>query len=428
MKRTLVSVLGVGFLVFLIWLVIPESPALSEGSSRSTPDPAMGKALYEANCARCHGPTGAGDGMDAKRMSPKPRQLSEGIFKFRTTASGTPPTDEDLFHTLSTGLPGSRMPDFQRLPEEARWQLVYYVKSLSPVFESQAPEPVDLGTPPPRTGALIQKGKELYTQLGCHTCHGNLGRGNGPSAPGLVDNWGKPIQAADLTKGWNYRAGSSAREIVARVMTGIDGAPMPSYADALSSKEDAWALAYYLESIQESPRFHRVIEAIPASDPLPKDPEDSIWEKAPRTDLRLASNLYRQGEILPSTVRSVSVQAVYNKEEILFRLAWNDPSENRTEPPDALAVAFIPDRRLKWRLGSLRGWSMASENLDLRRWSATEEGGSAAVYTDGRWVLLLRRPLPPKAPIPMGVAVWDGGNQESQLHRANSYWVDLVLR
>ena len=84
------------------------------------PDLEAGKQAYMDNCARCHGPAGAGDGRDSARMFPRPRKLSEGVFKFRTTASGTPPTDEDLFQTISNGLPGSRMPDFQRLPEETR--------------------------------------------------------------------------------------------------------------------------------------------------------------------------------------------------------------------------------------------------------------------------------------------------------------------
>lgn len=249
-------------------------------SQKPAPDLKLGEAVYQESCARCHGPTGAGDGPDAKRMEPKPRALSEGIFKFRTTASGTPPTDLDLFHTLSTGLPGSRMPDFQRLPEETRWQLVYYVKSLSKVFEETPPEPIDLGIDPGPKPAHLEKGKELWAQLGCVACHGNQGRGDGPSAATLVDNWGKPIRAADLAHGYSYRAGSSPKEIVARLLAGIDGTPMPSYADAVS-KEDAWQLTYYVRSIQEKPDFARVIEALRVEGDLPDDPSDARWEQAP---------------------------------------------------------------------------------------------------------------------------------------------------
>ena len=409
------------------------------GSAYADHDLAAGKDAFEANCARCHGPTGAGDGPDAKRMFPKPRKLSEGIFKFRSTASGTPPTDEDLFHTISTGLPGSRMPDFQRLSEETRMNLVSYVKSLSPpTFQDQKPEPVELGKDPGLKQANLNHGKEVYTQLGCAACHGESGRGNGPSAPTLTDNWGNPIRPADLTEGWNYRAGSSPRDIVARIMTGIDGTPMPSYADALSSKEDAWHLAYYVHSLQESPQWNRTVEAVKAGGALPTTLEDPQWRQAPRTDLRLSSTVYRQGEILPTTVTAISVQAVYNNEDVLFRLTWHDPNESRETPPDAVELVFLPDRRLRFQIGSLRSWPADAEapSLTLAYWSAKEPAKTLASYKEGQWTVLIRQPLHllgqdgavPKKPILVGIAIWDGGNSEQGRHRANSNWVDLVLK
>ena len=465
-KQILGSLIGLGVCGLLGWLLIPFDLALSQNlapSSKPAPDLAAGKAAYQDNCARCHGPTGAGDGMDAKRMVPMPRKLYEGIFKFRTTASGTPPTDEDLFRTISTGLPGSRMPDFQRLPEEIRWQLVAYVKSLSTVFQEQKPEGVDLGVDPGPAKADLKKGKEVYTQLGCAACHGPQGRGNGPSAPTLVDNWGRPIRAADLTHAWSYRAGSAPTDIMARLMTGIDGTPMPSYADAIPSKQEAWALAYYVQSIQETPRWNRTIEAVKASGALPMAPEDPGWAKAPRTDLRLSSNYYRQGEILPTTVTAISVQALYNEETILFRLTWHDPSENRQAPPDAAALVLVPDRKLKTLVGSLRSWPATAEApaLDLGYWPANEPDKafftntrgfgftethavidmesipleSKASYTEGRWTVMIKQPLKhlqregaiPKKSILIGIAVWDGGNGEQGRRRANSNWIDLVL-
>ena len=117
-------------------------------SMRPTPNPILGKETYLNNCARCHGMAGAADGWDASKMFPLPRDFSEGIFKFRTTASGTAPTDADLFRTITNGLTGSRMPDFERLSEDIRWQLVYYIKSLSTAFEDSPPESLDFGTDP----------------------------------------------------------------------------------------------------------------------------------------------------------------------------------------------------------------------------------------------------------------------------------------
>ncbi len=457
---------GLGLVSFLIWVLIPYRPALSQNiaqTAKPAPDLAAGKEAYEQNCARCHGLKGAGDGPDAKLTEPKPRKLSEGIFKFRTTASGTPPTDEDLFRTLSTGLPGSRMPEFQRLPEETRWQLVYYVKSLTTVFEQQKPEPIDFGKDPGSKEANLAKGKEVYAQLGCAACHGNFGRADGPSAPTLVDNWGQPIRPADLTQGWNYRGGSAPRDILIRMMTGIDGTPMPSYAEAVSSKEDVWNLAYYVHSLQEPPRWSRTIEAVKAPETLPTTPKDPLWQKVPRTDLSLSSTFYHQGKIEPTTTTAISIQAVYNENAILFRLAWHDPVENRTAPPDALGLFLVPERRSKLQVGSLRSWPAAADSpaLDLCYWSAEQNTGREAVqqdiarmesgqepgtplpyagsiYEDGQWMVLLKRSLKgqppgsvslaPQKPVVIGVAVWNGANQEQGRRRANSNWVDLVLK
>ncbi len=436
----MVKILAVlsGVVLSFSWATSSQAAKESASAGKPTPDLALGQVLYQESCARCHGPTGAGDGPDAKRMEPKPRPLSEGIFKFRTTASGTPPTDDDLFQTISTGLPGSRMPDFQRLPEETRWQLVYYVKSLSKVFEETKPEPIDLGTDPGPGRADLTKGKELFAQMGCVACHGSLGRGDGPSAATLVDNWGKPIRAADLTHGVSYRAGSSPRDSVARLLTGIDGTPMPSYVDAISDKSEAWHLAYYVASLQEKPRFGRVIEAKKIDGELPADPEDPRWDNAPRTDLRLASTFYRAGVILPAAVTSVTAKALYNDRGISFWLAWHDPTQSQDLPADALGLFFLADRRLKFKVGSLRSWPASPEApaLEQLTWSADSTSGKAS-FADGRWEVVVSRPLSlasgvslaPSGPAPlMGIAIWDGGNGEIGRHRANSNWVDLILR
>ncbi len=394
-------------------------------------DPEAGKQAYMDNCARCHGATGAGDGRDAARMFPRPRPLAEGIFKFRTTASGTPPTDGDLYRTISEGLPGSRMPEFKRLAEETRWQLVGYVKSLSAVFQEQKPEPLDLGTDPGPGKADLARGKDLYTQLGCNACHGPLGRGDGPSAATLVDPWGKPTRAADLTQGWNYRSGATPSDILTRLMTGLDGTPMPSYAEAVSSAAEVWDLAYYVHSLQEKPHWSRAVRAVKTEVPLPSAPDDPAWQKAPRTDVRLSGLYYQAGEIVPAAIHAISVQALYNDSEISFRLSWHDPTESREAPPDSLGLALLTDRRKKWEVGSLRSWppagAEAPPEVAVDSWSAGDAAGAGS-YADGEWTLVVTRPRPPADGPPMvGFMVWDGGNQEQGRHRASSSWLDLVV-
>jgi len=442
-RITIVTAFGFAGLGLLLWATAPSGQVVNAAeialSPRPEPDPAVGREAYRDSCARCHGETGAGDGWDAAKMFPRPRNLAEGIFKFRTTESGTPPTDEDLFHTITHGLPGSRMPDFSRLPEELRWQLVYYVKSLSPVFESDQPVPIDLGSDPGPGRADLAKGKAVYEMLQCAACHGVEGRADGPSAPTLVDNWGNPIRAANLTQGWTYRSGAEAKDIVARLLTGLDGTPMPSYNGAVPV-EDAWQLAHYIRSLQVQAEFSDRIRAARTDGPLPADPADPAWGKAPQARVLLSANLYKEREVLPVSVTSVGIQALYNGSEVALRLNWDDP-DNSTDPvPDAAAVAFMPDRRMKWELGSLRAWPPAPDapKLDWLRWQSREQ--SSAVHAAGQWAVVLKRPLAGSGengaqigrdaggrPTLIGVMVWNGGNGETGRHRSNSIWLDLSL-
>ncbi|MDP3703840.1 MAG: cytochrome c, partial [Candidatus Omnitrophota bacterium] len=318
-------------LTLVIALGMPHGSA---SAARPSSDLAAGKAAYEQSCARCHGVRGQGDGVDAKRFYPRPRDLTMGVYKFRSTASGTPPTDEDLFQTITRGLPGSNMPDWQHLSEETRWQLVEYLKSLSDVFANTAPEPVAVADDPGPARADRAKGKALYAQLGCASCHGAQGRANGPSAATLVDDWGKPIRPANLTKGWSYRGWPAPRDIMLRVLTGIDGAGMPSYTGAVSP-EDAWHLAYYVASLEEPPHWNLVARAALVTRPLPieaLDPQWAAWEAAERTDVRLRNVVRSDGEwVEPPTVDSVSFQVLMNEEAMVLRVVWDDPSEDRAE-------------------------------------------------------------------------------------------------
>jgi cytochrome c oxidase cbb3-type subunit 2 len=439
--------------VFLLSSV-PSAWAVTE---KPAPDLAEGARLFEENCARCHGVGGAADGRDANKMLPLPRVLTDGVYKFRTTASGSVPTNDDLYKTISEGLPGSRMPNFDKLPEESRWQLVYYIQSLAPsaFTADQKPEVLNIGRDPGAFKANLPKGKELYTQLGCNACHGAAGRADGPSAATLVDQWNQPIRSADLVYGWNFRGGSEPRDIVTRLMTGIDGTPMPSYADAVSP-EDAWHLAYYVHSLQIQPNWSRAL-TVTAVDALPDSAEDPLWQKTERTDLRMASNYYQNGALVPARVIAVSAQALHDGTTLLLRLNWHDLNETKEGTPDAIAVALMADARAKWVSGSLRGWpSSGSPELDLIYWAAgwpeAKEGSglsltapekwsgsrpASATYADGEWTLLIRRPLQPdfekgvslakEGRVGIGLMAWEGSNNEQGRHRSNSSWIDLVF-
>src|SRR3984893_10120570 len=54
------------------------------------------KGDYRRYCVGCHGELGDGNGENFPWLDPKPRDFTLGVFKWRSTPTGTLPTDEDL--------------------------------------------------------------------------------------------------------------------------------------------------------------------------------------------------------------------------------------------------------------------------------------------------------------------------------------------
>lgn len=441
----------------IVWLTGAAPPVGAE-SKRPASDLAAGEAAYRESCARCHGATGRGDGLDAKRFYPRPRDLTLGVYKFRSTASGTPPSDEDLLQVIARGLPGTNMPDWPHLDEATRWHLVEYLKSLSPIFTQAEPTPVAVPEDPGPSRADLKKGQAIYAQMGCAACHGDTGRANGTSAAGLVDDWGMPIRPANLAQGWTYRGGADPRAITLRVLAGIDGSGMPSYAEAITPVEDVWHLAYYVAALQEPPNWNMIAHALPVTGGLPAGVDDPRWAQAERTDVRLRNVVNAAGEwVSPPTVRAVAIRAAATDREIAIHVSWDDPTQDAADSPDGLALVLKPASGTG-DVVTLQAWPYTgAPALNFCYWSAAtgrtveslaadfdavrQAGGrgvarqSAATYGNGRWHLVIRRPLEPDQPAgaaaltpalfgSVAFAVWDGGNPDA---RAVSPWIDLAL-
>ena len=207
--------------------------------------------VYLRNCQSCHGPCGEGNGEYAPVLLVKPRDFTAGVYKWRSTPTGALPTDEDLMRTLSRGVPESGMPAFAGMPEKDRLAVIAYIKSLSPRFRSEPAEtPLAIPPEPAVTIDSIKKGRQAYEQLGCAACHGATGNGWGPVASDLVDDDGRPIRPADLTTS-TWKGGCQGEDLYRRIMTGLDGTPMPSFEKQLSPDE-AWALVHYIQTLDQS--------------------------------------------------------------------------------------------------------------------------------------------------------------------------------
>jgi cytochrome c oxidase cbb3-type subunit 2 len=215
---------------------------------------ASGERVYAANCAFCHGDSGDGRGPGASRLAIKPRDFTRGVFKFRSTPSGSLPLDSDLLMTVDRGLRGTGMIAWRaRLTEAERWQVIHYLKRFSARFAQEQPGPaVPVPEPPPQTAALVAKGREVYQRAECWQCHGEQGRGDGPAAAALVDDWGQRVKPTDFVTG-PLKRGDAPAEVYRTLVTGLDGSPMPSFAAALTD-EERWAVAAYVLSLRD-PRW-----------------------------------------------------------------------------------------------------------------------------------------------------------------------------
>ncbi len=319
--------------------------------SLAAQDTTAGKRVYLKWCAGCHGDAGAGDGPAAAYMLPRPRNFTGGLYKIRTTASGQLPTDADLLRAIDEGLPGSAMPGWKgRLSQAERRNVMAYIKTFSSFFAdtSQHVVPLKFSSPPGGgTGAAALKvGRQFYDSIGCRKCHGDQGRGDGPSAPTLKDDADFPIFAADLHQNWRFRGGGSVEDIYRRLRTGLDGTPMPSFADLIDQKfltdEELWRLAQYVRSLGPAapPDVRDVVHAPQIAGTVPGSPDDSMWARAARYWFPLVGQGIHKSRWFAPAVSGVWVQAVHDGRTLALRVSWDD----RTESPDTAWLRF--ERRI----------------------------------------------------------------------------------
>lgn len=451
-----------------------------------------GKAPYDKWCAACHGVDGAGEGAAAAYMLPRPRDFTQANYQIRTTGSGDLPTDADIQHVIDVGMPGTAMPGWERkLSERERTDLVSYLKTFSRFFDpDDPPEPIAVGRAPSMGEEELARGQALYASLECGKCHGDAGRGDGPSAPTMDDDNGFPIRPADLSENWNFNGGGSVEAIYTRLMTGLNGTPMPSLQDVVvagqASEEDIWALAHYVRSLspEQTPRASEVVRAVRIEGALPTSPDDAAWDEHAPAWIPLVGQIIVRPRYFAPTVDGVWVQALHNGEEVALRLVWHDPSRSPsaewsawrslvaqtlepredsaaasqvgadrftvqipTEPPDGMEVPYFlggserrPVNLWEWRSDQqgiterLARGIHASEVLP----QAAQSVSGQASFDRGQWRLVLRRPiaaadttsqltLPTGSPIPIAFFAADGDNGEVGGPGSISSWYYLWL-
>jgi mono/diheme cytochrome c family protein len=260
-------------------------PLISSAQSPSSA-PVDGPLLYQQRCAACHGKTGRGDGAFAGVLDPRPRDFSAGRFKFRSTETGSLPTDDDLAGTITNGLHGTSMPSWKPFLTPAQVAaLVSQVKSFSPRFAGERPRGLTVQSDVPMTTANVEAGRVVYGKLKCGACHGSDGQGTDAIAREMKDDSGRTTHATNLAESWAFRGGNSIRDIFLRFRTGMNGTPMPSFFGAATEPE-LWQLAVYVKSLGRKPLWEM------------KDPEIAGFYRA--REQGAPHDLVRQGEYIAS--------------------------------------------------------------------------------------------------------------------------------
>jgi len=220
---------------------------------------AAGRQLYYRYCWGCHGFRGDGSGENwlptgsypsEPYLNIQPRNFVTATFKCRSTPTGTLPTDEDLYNTLVRGVDNSNMPSWIALTAQNRADLVAFIKTFSERWKNEkAGTVINVPAEPALTIDSIKRGKALFTKLECWKCHGPEGRGDGPSASTLTDSNDQPIRPYNFSQGSRFKCGTTNQDVYKIFMTGVDGTPMPSFADVVKP-EEAWDLVHYLRTLQ----------------------------------------------------------------------------------------------------------------------------------------------------------------------------------
>ncbi|HSG65330.1 MAG TPA: cbb3-type cytochrome c oxidase subunit I [Gammaproteobacteria bacterium] len=183
--------------------LLPATPAHS----------AAGQALWQENCAGCHGGTGRGDGPAAPWLEPRPTNLAAREYSRRRIADA-----------LWNGVLGTSMPAWR---ERSLSELALLADVVAGFAETDA-------GPTPSVPALAL-GARVYAGH-CVECHGAAGAGDGFAAGEL------PIAPTD------FRAQRVTRaEGLRTLREGIEGTSMAPWTDRLSEQEID-AVAHYVRT------------------------------------------------------------------------------------------------------------------------------------------------------------------------------------
>lgn len=173
--------------VSLIW----ATPLAAQPSPLSAHE--RGKALFERNCAVCHGNDGQADTPVGRLLTPRPRNFADPIEMARLTV-------DRIYRAIKDGRPGTAMAAWKEVLSESEvGDVIDYVRSFSSTAKA---------APLSSERLSIEVGRRIY-QKECAYCHGVDGRADTEVAKVLNPpprSFADPVVMARLDDGRMYMA------------------------------------------------------------------------------------------------------------------------------------------------------------------------------------------------------------------------------
>lgn len=182
------------------------------------PSAREGHAIYQENCAPCHGTQGWGDGPTAAQLSNPPTALADP----QIARAAIP---NDWFQVTKEGRMALFMPPWKnRLSDAEIWDVVAFALTLH------------------TTQNELARGQTVWGEQ-CAACHGDQGAGDGPEA--VAKNWTLPD--------FSDPAYASQRSLTDWFQTASQGqGNMPAFADVLS-EQDLWNVSAFMRTFSSEP-------------------------------------------------------------------------------------------------------------------------------------------------------------------------------
>lgn len=118
-----------GVVVGFVAAAFAVGSAASDVVAQGKGDAKAGEAIYKAQCAKCHGDTGAGDGPQGQKLKDKPSNWTAGGGGLKGMS------DQHIYDSIAKGGKAigksAAMPAYPKLSEAEVANLVAYVKTLA---------------------------------------------------------------------------------------------------------------------------------------------------------------------------------------------------------------------------------------------------------------------------------------------------------